>query len=87
MYEYDFLNPKVFYIELLKVLQEQDGVSYPRCTHKVKEMPKENKNLRLPNPDDDYVEDLDLEDDDLGTGFDDGYDDLDLSGFDELKEF
>ena len=87
MYEYDFLHPKVFYIELLKVLPEQDGVSYPRCTHKVKEMPKDNKNLRLPNPDDDYVEDLDLEDDDLGTGFDDGYDDLDLSGFDELKEF
>ena len=87
MYEYDFLRPKVFYIELQKVLQVQDGVSYPRCTHKVKEMPKENKNFRLPNPDDDYVEDIDLEEDDLGTGFDDGYDDLDLSGFDELKEF
>jgi hypothetical protein len=30
--------------------------------------------------------DLD-EEDDLGGGFEDGYDDLDLSGFDELKEF
>ncbi len=88
MYEYDFLCPKVFYIELLKIQPEEKGVTYPRCTNKVKEMPKDNRNFRLPNPDDNYVEDLDLEeDDDLGTGFDDGYDDLDLNGFDELKEY
>ena len=36
MYEYDFLNPKVFYIELLKVLQTEDGQGFPRCTHKEK---------------------------------------------------
>ncbi len=86
MYEYDFLNPKVFYIELLKVLKAEDGVTYPRCTNKVKELPKAIKQSELPTPEDPLPMDLD-EEDDLGGGFEDGYDDLDLSGFDELKEF
>ncbi|MCQ2263084.1 MAG: plasmid pRiA4b ORF-3 family protein [Bacteroidales bacterium] len=86
MYEYDFLNPKVFYIELLKVLKEEEGVAYPRCTNKVKELPKTVKPNVLPNPDDGFLEELE-EEDDLDDGFTDGIDDLDLSGFDEFKEF
>lgn len=84
MYEYDFLNPKVFYIELLKVLKEEEGVTYPRCTNKVKELPKELKQMQLPNPDDDFLAELEDEEDD---GFEDGYDDLELEGFDEFKEY
>lgn len=90
MYEYDFLNPKVFYIELLKVLKEEEGVTYPRCTNKVKDFPKEMKNFKLPNPDDGYEEFADSNDDydaDLDNDFEDGYDDLDMSGFDEFKEY
>lgn len=87
MYEYDFLNPKVFYIELLKILPEEKGVTYPRCTNKVKELPKELKNFKLPNPDDGYVEDIEDVEDEFGNEFEDGYDDLDMSGFDEFKEF
>jgi len=32
MYEYDFINPKVFYIELLKALPAKENATYPRCT-------------------------------------------------------
>ncbi|MBQ7551018.1 MAG: hypothetical protein IJT04_05795 [Bacteroidales bacterium] len=90
MYEYDFLNPKVFYIELLKILPEEKGVTYPRCTHSVKELPKELKNFKLPNIDDGYnelLEETEDMDDEYGGDFEDGYDDLDMSGFDEFKEF
>ncbi|MCQ2279796.1 MAG: plasmid pRiA4b ORF-3 family protein [Bacteroidales bacterium] len=87
MYEYDFLNPKVFYIELLKVLQVEEGIEYPRCTHKEKELPKVLKQNPLPNPEDGYVEDIE-EEDDLDDGFNEGFeDDLDLSGFSELSDF
>ena len=32
LYEYDFLDPKVFFIELLSVFKQKDDDSYPRCT-------------------------------------------------------
>lgn len=32
LYEYDFLDPKVFYLELLSVYKQKDDDSYPRCT-------------------------------------------------------
>ena len=85
MYEYDFLNPKVFYIELLKVLTAEDGVEYPRCTNKVKELPKQVKQQPLPNPDDGFEELLE-EEDDLDGGFEEGYDDLDLNGLSEFSD-
>lgn len=85
MYEYDFLNPKVFYIELLKVLTAEDVVQYPRCTNKVKELPKQVKQQPLPNPDDGFDELLE-EEDDLDVGFEEGYDDLDLNGLSEFSD-
>ena len=85
MYEYDFLNPKVFYIELLKALQTEDGKDFPRCTHKEKELPKQVKQNPLPNPDDGFDELLE-EEDDLGGGFEEGYDDLDLNGLSEFTD-
>lgn len=83
MYEYDFLNPKVFYIELQKVLKVEEGVTYPRCTFKDKELPKAIKPAMLPNPDDDFV----LEEEEDDDGFTDGYDDIDLNGLNEFNEF
>jgi hypothetical protein len=32
IYEYDFLNLRTFYIELMKVHEAEEGISYPRCT-------------------------------------------------------
>lgn len=34
VYEYDFLNMKTFYIELLSVFKQKDEAKYPRCTNK-----------------------------------------------------
>ena len=80
IYEYDFLNPKVFYIELLKVQPEQSGVKYPRCTYKVKELPKEEQNLFLPDPEDDFIKDID-------DDFEDGYNDEDHIDLDSIEDF
>jgi len=32
IYEYDFLNLRTFYIELMKVQPAEEGINYPRCT-------------------------------------------------------
>lgn len=37
VYEYDFLNPKTFYIELKAIGKEEEGVEYPRCSFSVGE--------------------------------------------------
>ncbi len=34
VYEYDFLNMKTFYIELISVFKQKDEGTYPRCTNK-----------------------------------------------------
>ena len=44
-----------------------------------------NKNIFLPNPEDDFI--IENDEDDINDGFSDGYDDLDLSGFDEINDF
>lgn len=91
MYEYDFLNPKVFYIELLKTLTTEDGTGFPRCTYSEKELPKKVKLLK--DPDDNYMENLlkeEEEDDDTFGDFEDGYneeDHFDLDQFDGFNEF
>ena len=84
IYEYDFLNPKVFYIELMKVLPKQDKIEYPRCTYKAKEMPKEVAAINLPNPDDDYMEDFDSDSDDFQDGYNEE-DHLDLGNIDDYS--
>jgi len=81
IYEYDFLNPKVFYVELLKIQPQQDGVQYPRCTYKMKELPKEEQHAPIPNPDDDFENIID--------DFEDGYneeDHIDLNSMDDFSE-
>jgi hypothetical protein len=47
MFEYNYTNPIVFYIELLKTTQAVQGIEYPRCTQLVGKLP-ENKNNIFP---------------------------------------
>ena len=41
IYEYDFLNLKTFFIELLKSSKSDSKYTYPRCTASVGELPKQ----------------------------------------------
>ena len=84
IYEYDFLNPKNFYIELMKILPIQGGIVYPRCTYKMKEMPKEITPIDIPNPEDEYLEDMG---DDAGDDFQDGYNDDDQLNMNSMDVF
>ena len=86
MYEYDFMNPKVFYIELQKVLQTDEPSLFPRCTYKAMELPVQLTAADIPDPDDLELddEDQDSEEDDL---FDGGYDEDDFSGLNEIQDY
>lgn len=82
IYEYDFMDPKVFYIELQKVLQtDEDASLFPRCTYKCKEMPAP---VKKPDTMDD--DDFEFEDEDVTNEFNDGYDDDDISGLNEFDD-
>lgn len=82
LYEYDFMNPKVFYLELQKVLQTDDASLFPRCTYKSMEIPEQLKASDCPNPEDpDFEDDIEDDDDDYCDG---GYNDED---FENLNDF
>ncbi|MCR4964646.1 MAG: plasmid pRiA4b ORF-3 family protein [Bacteroidales bacterium] len=82
IYEYDFMEPKVFYIELQKVLKtDEDASKFPRCTFKSKEMPVVAKKPELTEDDE-----FDFEDEDIHDEFNDGYDEDDFSGLNELDQ-
>ena len=77
IYEYDFLNLKTFYIELLKTSKVDDAAAiakYPKCTHSKGEIPKSCKEL---SPDELLIDNFD---DDVFTD-DDGYNPEDLEDF------
>ncbi len=82
IYEYDFLNPKIFYIELMKILPVKEGVQYPRCSYSVKELPKEVAPVNIPNPEDEYSEEYDDDYD-----FQDGYNDEDQVDLNSIEDF
>ena len=83
IYEYDFLNPKIFYIELLKILPVKEDVKYPRCSYSLKELPKETPNLHIPNPEDDFVEEVEEYDDDFQEGLNEE-DQIDLTNIEDF---
>lgn len=56
IYEYDFLNIKTFYIELLKTFESVGKDKYPKCIYALGDMPKPANHIL----DDDL--DIDLED-------------------------
>jgi hypothetical protein len=69
MYEYDFINPKVFYLELLKTLPVKENTEYPHCTLSKGELPKSDELDLSVEPEDDFLNDFLDEDDD--DNFDD----------------
>lgn len=86
MYEYDFMNPKTFYLELQKVAQTDDAAGFPRCTYKAMEIPVQLTAADVPEPED--VEFIEDEDDDEDDPFNDsGFDVDDFSGLNEYSEF
>lgn len=87
MYEYDFMDPKVFYIELQKVLQTDDAKAFPRCTYKMMELPVQTTAAHIPDPEDLDLDLDDEEEDDDGGLFGDAFDDEDISGFNEFSDF
>jgi hypothetical protein len=58
MYEYDFINPKVFYIELLKTLSVKENAEYPRCTFSEGVLPKPDENAFSADPETDFLTDF-----------------------------
>jgi len=66
MYEYDFINPKVFYIELLKALQAKENEEFPRCTFSKGILPETNELSSSPQPEDEllneFMDEIDEED-------------------------
>jgi len=88
IYEYDFFNPKVFYIELLKTLQVPDNIlldTFPRCVYRSGEIPQELPKIDHLNHNASYLEDGD----ELDTEFEDGYndEDIDFGTVDEYSEY
>jgi len=70
MYEYDFIHPKVFYIELLKTLPAKDNGVFPRCTLSQGVLPMSDVH-QLPHPEDDFLNDFidDIDDEDFDNEF------------------
>lgn len=87
MYEYDFMNPKVFYIELQKTLKTDETEGFPRCTFKKMELPKDRMAVKNDNLDDFDLEDDIPNEDELDDLFGDGYDAEDFSDLNEFTEF
>jgi hypothetical protein len=73
MYEYDFINPKVFYIELLKTLPAKENVNYPCCTFSEGVLPKPDELTVAHNPEDDFMNDFidEVDEEDLDDFSDD----------------
>jgi len=71
MYEYDFISPKVFYIELLKTLPAKENKEYPVCTFSEGTLPKSDAHLLSSDPENDFLVDFtdEVDEEDLEDGF------------------
>jgi len=58
MYEYNFINPKVFYIELLKTLPAKENAEYPCCTSSKGVLPKPEEHALSAEPENDFMNDF-----------------------------
>ncbi len=78
IYEYDFLNVKTFFIELIKIQPAFPKCTYPVCSKMVGDYPKEISKISLiPEEFEDLYEDSYAIDDDREPGFElDEFDDL-----------
>ena len=85
IYEYDFLNLKTFFVELLKSSESNESLTYPRCTSSAGELPKQASNIST-----DEFDFSDLKEDDFGYGDEDDedfYDEEDLEKLSDDIEF
>jgi len=75
MYEYDYMNPQVFFIELMKIIPADESVVYPVCIKSEGILPRKRKPGLVNDAllDDGFGLD-ELLVDDAGTGFDDDVD-------------
>ncbi|MCR4681175.1 MAG: plasmid pRiA4b ORF-3 family protein [Bacteroidales bacterium] len=88
LYEYDFMNPKIFYLELQKTLQTDSAEGFPRCTFKSMELPVQLNVSNVPNPEDPELEDLDdLEEEEDDLFGDEGFNDDDFGDLNEYSEY
>ena len=83
IYEYDFLNLKTFFIELLKFSEANNNSVYPRCTASTGEMPNQENLSRKDGFD---FSDLTDEGDDEGEN-EDYYSEEDLESLNDDIEF
>jgi hypothetical protein len=67
IYEYDFINPKVFYLELLKTLPSKEKGVYPSCTFSKGILPDTDALLKAAQPEEDFLNEFtdDLDEEDL----------------------
>ena len=91
LYEYDFIDPKTFYIEFQKVAQTEKPDEFPRCTFQKGTLPTRINPKNMPQPDVDeaslLLDELEDVDDDFNDGFNDGYDEEDYSDLNEFSDF
>ena len=89
LYEYDFIDPKTFYIEFQKVAQTEHPEEFPRCTYQKGALPVRLTSKNIPQPDVDEAQLLldDLEEDEYDDGFDDGYNEEDYTDLNEFSDF
>ena len=90
LYEYDFIDPKTFYIEFQKAAQTEKPDEFPRCTFQKGTLPVRLTAKDLPQPDVDeaqlLLDELEEEDDD-DFGFNDGYNEEDYTDLNEFSDF
>lgn len=88
VYEYNFLNPQFFYIELLKTLKIDPAVTYPRCTSSIKELPKQTPLLTISEEEDNFVTEDGYSEEDLDAFNDDLNEDIsEFDQFDDTREY
>lgn len=89
LYEYDFMDPKTFYIEFQKVAQTEKPDEFPRCTYQKGVMPVRLTAKDLPQPEVDEASLLldELEEEEDEFGFNDGYNEEDYNDLNEFRDF
>lgn len=89
LYEYDFMDPKTFYIEFQKAAQTEKPDEFPRCTYQKGVIPVRLTAKDLPHPEVDEASLLldEMEEEEDEFGFNDGYNEEDYTDLNEFSDF
>ena len=89
LYEYDFMDPKTFYIEFQKVAQTEKPDEFPRCTFQKGVLPVRLTAKDMPQPEVDEASLLldELEEEEDEFGFNDGFNEEDYTDLNEFTDF